>query len=117
MKHRILTLPALLCLLVANAFAQGIDTGPVRSTEDSLESNSESVTLPAAVGGTLYFNTCAGCNGQGLYLTKDSRYFVGNVQVTLDQLRQVIGGKQPRLLTIFHRPGDSAVTRIIVFAP
>jgi hypothetical protein len=109
MKHRILTLPALLCLLVANAFAQGIDTGPVRSTEDSLESNSES--------GTLYFNTCAGCNGQGLYLTKDSRYFVGNVQVTLDQLRQVIGGKQPRLLTIFHRPGDSAVTRIIVFAP
>jgi hypothetical protein len=112
MNIRIASLVAVLAVAFG-PHSQAANPQRMTSIEDALETSSASVTLPASTSGSLYFSDCAACNTNGLYLTDNSQYFIDGAQVPYAALQKLLGAKGPHALAIFHRPNDSAVTRIL----
>ena len=87
----------------------------VISTELGIEAITDFTTLPASTTGTVVLN-CATCTARSYPVTPQTTYFIGAKSVTLAQLNAFVSSSGTRYLTIFVKPDDSAVTRIVVAA-
>ena len=87
----------------------------VISLELGIEATTDTTTLPASNTGTVVLN-CATCTARSYRVTSQTTYFIGANSVTLAQLNTLVSTSGRRLLTIFVKPDDSAVTRIVVEA-
>ena len=87
----------------------------VISLELGIEATTDTTTLPASNTGTVVLN-CATCTARSYRVTSQTTYFIGANSVTLAQLNTFVGTSGRRYLTIFVKPDESAVTRIVVAA-
>ena len=67
------------------------------------------------IGQTVVLN-CATCTARSYRVTPQTTYFIGANSVTLAQLNTFVSANGRRYLTIFVKPDESAVTRIVVAA-
>jgi len=87
----------------------------VISTELGIEAITDITTLPANSTGSVVLN-CATCTARSYPVTAQTTYFIGAKSVTLAQLNSFVSSSGRRYLTIFVKPDESAVTRIVVAA-
>ena len=87
----------------------------VISLELGIEANTATTTLPATNTGTVVLS-CATCKLRSYPVTPQTSYFIGAKSVTLAQLNTFVSTNTTRFLTIFVKPDESAVTRIVVAA-
>ena len=84
----------------------------VISTELGIEAITDVTTLPVSNTGTVVLN-CATCTARSYRVTPQTTYFIGAKSVTLVQLNAFVSASSTRFLTIFVKPDESAVTRIV----
>jgi len=84
----------------------------VISLELGIEAITDTTTLPASNTGTVVLN-CPTCTARSYPVTPETTYFIGAQIVTLAQLNAFVSTGGRRLLTIFVKPDESAVTRIV----
>ena len=87
----------------------------VISLELGIEASTDTTTLPATHAGSVVL-TCATCKLRSYPVTAQTAYFIGAKSVTLAQLNTFVSTSGRRYLTIFVKPDESAVTRIVVAA-
>jgi hypothetical protein len=87
----------------------------VISLELGIEATTDVTTLPASNTGTVVMN-CPTCTARSYPVTPQTTYFIGAQSVTLAQLSTFVSTGGRRLLMIFVKPDDSAVTRIVAAA-
>ena len=87
----------------------------VISLELGIEASTATTTLPATNTGTVVL-TCATCKLRSYPVTPQTTYFIGANSVTLAQLNTFVSTSGTRFLTIFVKPDESAVTRIVAAA-
>jgi len=87
----------------------------VISLELGIEAITDTTTLPASNTGMVVLN-CPTCTARSYRVTSQTTYFIGAQSVTLAQLNAFVGTNGRRYLTIFVKPDESAVTRIVVAA-
>ena len=87
----------------------------VISLELGIEAITDVTTLPASNTGTVVLN-CPTCTARSYRVTSQTTYFIGAQSVTLAQLNTFVRTGGTRYLTIFVKPDESAVTRIVVAA-
>ena len=85
------------------------------SLELGIEAITDATTLPASNTGMVVLN-CATCTARSYPVTPQTTYFIGGQSVTLAQLNTFVSANGRRYLTIFVKPDESAVTRIVVAA-
>ena len=96
--------------------AQTHAPAPLRSLEEAIESSTEEVLLPTSVPGSLTFKNCTPpCSLQTLDVSSSTQFLVGSSTVTLREFRDFIAKSGSQFLMVFHKPGDRAVTRLMVF--
>ena len=87
----------------------------VMSLELGIEASTDTTTLPATNTGPVVLS-CATCQARSYPVTPQTTYFIGAKSVTLAQLNAFVSTNTTRFLTIFVKPDESAVTRIVVAA-
>ena len=87
----------------------------VISLELGIEATTDTTTLPASNTGTVVLN-CPSCTARSYRVTSQTTYFIAAQSVTLAQLHTFVSASGRRYLTIFVKPDESAVTRIVVAA-
>ena len=97
--------------------AQAVESPPLRSLEEAIETNTDDVLLPVSQVGVLTFRKCpAPCAMQSLQVDQSSKFFVGSSEVTAEQFGAFVRSKgRGQFLMVFHKPGDTVVTRLMVF--
>jgi len=84
----------------------------VISLELGIEAITDATTLPASTTGMVVLN-CPTCTARSYRVTPQTTYFIGTNSVTLAQLNAFVSASGTRYLTIFVKPDESAVTRIV----
>ena len=87
----------------------------VISLELALEASPATTTLPSTSAGTVVLS-CPACKLRSYPVTPQTTYFIGASGVTLAQLNSFVSTHGTRFLTIFVKPDESAVTRIVASA-
>ena len=107
-------------LITTVLFTLGL-AGPASATrvmyqpEDAYELSLGEVSLPERVGGSVIFKACAECKTVGLRVTRDTRYFVGGLEVTVDELAKLTA-KLARTtnVTVFFDKESRFVNRLAI---
>ena len=102
-------------LTVSALSAEAPATTNVISLELGIEATTDTTTLPASNTGTVVLN-CPTCTARSFRVTSQTTYFIGAQSVTLAQLNAFVSTSGRRYLTVFVKPDESAVTRIVVAA-
>ena len=102
-------------LTVSALSAEAPATSNVISLELGIEATTDTTTLPASNTGTVVLN-CPTCTARSFRVTSQTTYFIGAQSVTLAQLNAFVSTSGRRYLTVFVKPDESAVTRIVVAA-
>jgi hypothetical protein len=84
-----------------------------RSLERALETTTEAVSLPAAAPGTIDARGCLQCPSIRMQLPLTARFYVGEAEVTLKQLREIALGNRINMV-IFYELDAPVVRRIVV---
>src|SRR2546429_393378 len=84
----------------------------VISLELGIEASTDATTLPASNTGTVVMN-CATCTARSYRVTPQTTYFIGANSVTLAQLNAFVSTGGTPYLTIFVKPDESAVQRVL----
>lgn len=85
----------------------------MRVIEQAVESNTEIVSVPATLPGSLNFKPCGACGYVTLSVDSTSRFFVGKQQVTLADLHRYANRGSSRL-DVFFDSDTQRVTRLIL---
>ena len=80
--------------------------------EDAYELSSSQVSIPRREG-SLFVRKCRECQSVRLQLRESTRYFFGEEQVTLKELRRE-ARREDRLIYVFYEPETRVVTRIVL---
>jgi len=83
----------------------------LENIEQCIESSSDVLSLPAAAGGTLTARACLACDSQRLDFSSDTRYFIGDTQVSYARLRAVASAR-PMSVYVFYQTGTRNLTRL-----
>jgi len=110
-------------LLATAALALASATAPAAMTnvENAYETSARQVSLPAVERGALVVSACSGCKPVTLQADAQTLYFIGGANgepVTLAGMREALRapGADQRLLTVFYRLDNNAVTRVVLGA-
>lgn len=102
-------------LAICGATAASHATTNIVSVDIGIEASTDMTTLPVSNTGAVVLS-CASCQTPRSYhVTPLTTYFVGTDTVTLAQLNAFVISGGTRGMTIFVKPDESAVTRIVVF--
>jgi hypothetical protein len=112
MRKLLIVLAALTGYAVTAAASAAVK---VISLELGLEASTDTITLPATDTGPVMVS-CATCQARSYPVTPQTTYFIGAKSVTLTQLNRFVSTSSRRYVTIFVKPNESAVTRIVVAA-
>ena len=82
-----------------------------QEVEESIEARTDTVSMATAAG-PIAVRSCKQCPERFLTLTNRSKFFVGEQEVSFDELRRTLA-TGPRLITFHYRPADKAVTRVM----
>jgi formylglycine-generating enzyme required for sulfatase activity len=111
-KSFVSLLAPLWLMLCASAFAQG----ELRSLEDAIETSTDEVYLPSSQPGSLSFRNCPQpCARASVEITNATKFYVSDAEVTYQEFNRFISRGGPQFLMVFHEPGGSRATRLIVF--
>jgi hypothetical protein len=112
-RNNLLVLVA--ALAICGATAQIHATTNIVSVEIGIEASTDMTTLPVTNTGAIVLS-CASCRTPRSYrVTPQTTYFVGAATVTLAQLNAFVISGGTLGMTIFVKPDESAVTRVVVF--
>jgi hypothetical protein len=111
-RNNLLVLVAVLAICGATAASHA--TTNIVSVEIGIEASTDMTTLPVTNTGAIVLS-CASCRPRSYHVTPLTTYFVGTATVTLAQLNAFVISGGTRGMTIFVKPDESAVTRIVVF--
>lgn len=92
----------------------GSATGAARSLERAMETNTDAVYLPASTPSTIDARGCPQCPSLRLEVPATARFFVGDEEVTLAELRKYVLGKRYDMVIFYER--EAPVVRRIVVA-
>lgn len=111
---------ALSLLLVAGAASAG---RTLEIVENGTEASLADMTMPSSSAGTVIFKTCDTCDPKSLRVTSDTRYFIGDQQLPLDdfkravdRIRQEAGGDPQSIVGVYTERESGRVTRIKVLS-
>jgi hypothetical protein len=107
-----LLITALLVLFTANAGADDLDTR-MKSLEDGHELNASALRLPANATGTLDIKNCQECVAQTMEIDANTRFFIGDSQVTLGEMRDFLNGHPGKAVLVVTPAGKKQVSRIV----
>ena len=85
----------------------------LRVLEEAVESNTETVSAPATLPGSLSFKPCGRCSFLTLSVDETARFFVGKDQVTLVDFHRYANRASSRL-DVFYDRKTQRVTRLIL---
>jgi hypothetical protein len=111
-RNNLLLLVALLAICGGTAASRAATN--IVSVEIGIEASTDMTTLPVTNTGAIVLS-CATCRARSYHVTPQTTYFVGTDTVTLAQLNAFVISGGTRGMTIFVKPDESAVTRIVVF--
>jgi hypothetical protein len=83
------------------------------SVEIGIEASTDMATLPSTDTGAMVLS-CASCRTRTYHVTPQTTYFVGTASVTLAQLKAFVISGGIRGMTIYTKPDESDVTRIVI---
>lgn len=96
--------------------AQSTKPAPTRVLEDAIETETDAILLPTGQPGTLTFRNCAEpCKTRSIEVTGESKFFVGDSSITLEEFNAYIRRTGRQFLMVFCKPDRSAVTRLVVY--
>jgi hypothetical protein len=104
---------ALFATLAIGVLAVAHATVPVVSVDYGIEGSTDTTLLPTSTSGTVVF-TCADCNARSYQLTDATTFFVGTAPVSLPQLLAYAKTAGTHSLTVFIKPKETVVTRIVI---
>jgi hypothetical protein len=84
---------------------------PLKTIEECLESGTTLVTLPGIAEGSLSARQCSGCPSLRLGFDADTRYYIGEEQVSYGTLREA-AAKGDLRLDLFYEPKTRELTRV-----
>ena len=112
-RNNLLVLVAVLATCSATAASHAATN--IVSVDIGIEASTDMTTLPVTNTGAVVLS-CATCGiPRSYHVTPLTTYFVGTDTVTLAQLNAFVISGGTRSMTIFVKPDESAVTRIVVF--
>lgn len=85
-----------------------------RSLEDAVEALSANVLLPSTGAGKLVVTTCTSCAPSSYQLVAESKFFVGNKQVSLAELAKYFGSTSRYPVLIALKVSSQTVSRIVI---
>jgi hypothetical protein len=100
-------LTALLCTIIASSAMAA------RSLERAMETTTEAVSLPVNLPSSIDARGCLQCQSIRMQVPATAKFYVGDQQVTLKQLRDYSLGKQYNMV-IFYELETPVVRRIVV---
>lgn len=89
----------------------------LRAFELAVEAPANTAVLPSGPASTLVVTPCTGCKPLSLPASARSRYFVGNEQVTLTELKRQLATRPKAMLLIFYRKESRELSRVVASAP
>jgi hypothetical protein len=108
------SLLALLAITTVATLPRAAQAAPnIVSVEIAIEASTDMTTLPLTDTGTVVL-ACATCKARTYHVTPQTTYFVGSEAVTLVQLNAFAAANRSHAMSIFVKPDESAVTRIVV---
>ena len=107
MKSRILSAFAVMLVVALPAAARA----PVAVLEDGHEVEASFITLPTVVGGPVSV-ACPSCLSRIFSMSNDVRFYVGQQEVTLADLRAYLAANPAKAVLIVSPRGESVITRI-----
>jgi hypothetical protein len=111
-----------LCVALATSTAAAVAANPtvagpqVHAVELAIEAPADGLILPASAPGNVVVTRCTGCAPVSVLATARSRYFVGKVQVSLDELRRVVSGQPNASVVVLYDGKSRELTRILASA-
>ncbi len=84
------------------------------AVEDSIETSTAVVNVPATVGGAVIARSCRSCEYVTVTLAATTRFFVGRTEVTEADYRRLIADGKPRSLTLMYNRESRALTRVVL---
>lgn len=102
-------LTATLCAVIATSAMAA------RSLERAMETSTEAVSLPTHAPATIDARGCLACPSMRMEVPASARFYVGQEEVTLKQLREFALGKRFDMV-IFYELEAPVVRRIVVSA-
>jgi len=83
------------------------------SIEIGIEASTDMTTLPLTDTGAVVL-ACGTCKARSYHVTPQTTYFVGSEAVNLAQLNAFAAANRSQAMTVFVKPDESVVTRIVV---
>ena len=99
------------------ALALGIAAYPqLTPIEQAIEVEAGSVILPSGESGTIVVTQCHGCTPVSLLVTPRSRYFLGDVQISLADMRRELADRPDALLVMLYDERSGELRRLLASA-
>jgi hypothetical protein len=108
MSGKELLLSAALCLVIGTSALAG-----PRSLERAMETTTEAVDLPASTPSSIDARGCLQCTSIRMEVPSTARFFVGDAEVTIKELRDYALGKRHDMV-IFYELEANVVRRIVI---
>jgi hypothetical protein len=89
----------------------------LKAIELAVETPANTTVLPSGPASTLVVTPCVGCKPLSLPASARSRYFIGNEQVTLAELKKQLANRPKAMLLILYRKDSRELSRVIASAP
>jgi hypothetical protein len=107
MKSRILSAIVVMLVVALPAAARA----PIAVLEDGREVDASFITLPTVLGGPLSVG-CPACLSNAYVLSTDARFYVGQQEVTLADLKAYLVANPEKAVLLVSPRGENVVTRI-----
>lgn len=88
----------------------------LRVIELAIETGADATVLPSGPLSSLVVTPCGGCPPLSLPTTAQSRYFIGEQEVSLEDLKRRVAGQPTTMLVILYRKDSRELTRVIASA-
>jgi hypothetical protein len=105
-----LVLPAL--LLGITTLTASVET--LAATEASFETSTRHVPVPLTPNSDLLLSNCSTCDKVTVRVAPTTRYFVGDREVKLKELREYVATRPALLSCIYYTTPGRTVTRFVV---
>ncbi len=84
------------------------------AVEDSIETSTAVVSVPASVGSSLIARSCRSCEYVTMTLAATTRFFVGRTEISQADYARLVADGKPHSLTLMYNRENRALTRVVL---
>jgi hypothetical protein len=114
-----LCVAATLALLLVGQQAAGAreaqaKPGAIIARELAVEASTDSIVLPSGPLGRLLVTPCRSCAPMNIETDSDTKYFFGDREVPLAELRRLLAGQRGKAAVVLYGRDNRRLTRLLV---